>query len=64
MMESQKTKFFIFWTITILLFFLYLLDRSQVKKRGLETYHILNNTKKSVGWTTKKGGTVRLLMKI
>ena len=33
MMESQKTKFFIFWTITILLFCLYLLDRSQVKNR-------------------------------
>ena len=32
-MESQKTKFFIFWTITILLFCLYLLDRSQVKNR-------------------------------
>ena len=33
MMESQKTKFFIFWAITILLFSLYLLDRSQVKNR-------------------------------
>jgi len=33
MMESQKTKFFIFWTITILLFCFYLLDRSQVKNR-------------------------------
>ena len=33
MMGSQKSKFFIFWTITILLFCLYLLDRSQVKNR-------------------------------
>ncbi|MFL3006226.1 MAG: hypothetical protein ACJZ1R_08690 [Candidatus Neomarinimicrobiota bacterium] len=33
MMESQKTKFFTFWTIIILLFCLYLLDRSQVKNR-------------------------------
>ena len=33
MMKSQKTKFFIFWSITILLFCLYLLDRSQVKNR-------------------------------
>tara|TARA_A100000164_G_C21749427_1_gene696276 strand:+ start:209 stop:769 length:561 start_codon:yes stop_codon:yes gene_type:complete len=33
MMESQKTKFFTFWAITILLFSLYLLDRSQVKNR-------------------------------
>lgn len=33
MIENQKTKYYIFWVITILLVLLYLLDRSQVKKR-------------------------------
>ena len=33
MIENHKTKYYIFWVITILLVLLYLLDRSQVKKR-------------------------------